>query len=116
KRKSGSINRETRTELWEYEYDNSAGDLKPGMYATTNLLLTRQEESFVVPYPAVVTSMERKFVIRANNGEAEWVDVHEGISLENGKEIFGNLEAGDTLLSRGREELKPGSPVKIKTE
>lgn len=115
-RKSGSINRETRTELWEYEYDNSASDLKPGMYATTQLQLTRPEESFVVPFPAVVTSMERKFVIRVTNGVAEWVDVREGISLENGKEIFGNLKEGDTLLSRGSEELKPGSPVKIKTE
>ncbi|WP_372950456.1 efflux RND transporter periplasmic adaptor subunit [Mariniphaga sp.] len=115
-RKSGSINRETRTELWEYEYDNSAGDLKPGMYATANLLLTRSEESFVVPFPAVVTSMERKFVIRVNNGVAEWVDVQEGISLASGKEIFGNLKEGDTLLSRGSEELKSGSPVKIKNE
>ncbi len=115
-RKSGSINRETRTELWEYEYDNSAGDLKPGMYATTQLQLKRPEESFVVPFPAVVTSMERKFVIRVTSGVAEWVDVHEGISLENGKEIFGNLKEGDTLLSRGSEELKPGSPVNVKIE
>ncbi|MEX0985942.1 MAG: efflux RND transporter periplasmic adaptor subunit, partial [Bacteroidales bacterium] len=110
-RKSGSINRETRTEIWEYEYDNSAGDLKPGMYSTTNLLLTRPDESFVVPFPAVVTSMERKFVIRVNNDVAEWVDVQEGISMEYGKEIFGNLNPGDTLLSRGSEEIKPGSPL-----
>ncbi|MEX2371995.1 MAG: efflux RND transporter periplasmic adaptor subunit [Bacteroidales bacterium] len=111
-RKSGSINRETRTEIWEYAYDNSAGDLKPGMYATANLHLTRPEESFVVPFPAVVTSMERKFVIRVNNDLAEWVDVQEGISMEHGKEIFGNLNPGDTLLSRGSEEIKPGSPLK----
>ena len=116
KRKSGSINRETRTELWEYEYNNDELQLQPGMYASAQLRLNRPDESFVVPYPALVTSMERKFVIRVNNGVVEWVDVREGISLDNGKEVFGNLKEGDTLLARGSEELKPGTKISIHTE
>ncbi len=112
KRRSGSIDPDTRTELWEYEYENKEGILKPGMYAMAKLELNRPETSFVVPYSAVVTSLEKKFVIRVND-QAEWVDVKEGIDTGYGVEIFGNLKEGDTLLSRGSEELKPGTTVKI---
>jgi membrane fusion protein, multidrug efflux system len=115
-RKSGAISRDTRTELWEYEFDNQSGELKPGMYTMAELHLNRTNNSFVVPLPAVVTSMEKKFVVRIKNGETEWVDVREGISMENGKEVFGDLQEGDTMLVRGTDEIKPGTKVKIKLE
>lgn len=115
-RKSGSINRETRTELWEYEYDNKSGELKSGMYTTVKLNLNRPADTFVVPFSAMVTSLEKRFVIRINNGEAEWVDVREGISTKNGKEIFGDLQEGDTILARGSEEIKPGTKLNIKIQ
>jgi RND family efflux transporter MFP subunit len=115
-RKSGSISPETRTELWEYEYENKTGELKPGMYAMAQLNLSRQDSSFVVPYAAVVTSLERKFVVRIKNNQVEWVDVSQGISLDNGVEIFGELDEGDTLLSRGSEEIKPGTTLQINVQ
>lgn len=113
-RKSGSIDRDTRTELWEYEYANRSGELKPGMYAMATLELSRPSASFVVPFPAIVTTLERKFVTRVKDGKVEWVDVREGISRADGVEIFGNLDEGDILLARGSEELKPGTEVKTK--
>jgi len=112
-RKSGSISRETRTELWEYEYQNKDTELKPGMYTMTRLNLSRAFESFVVPYTAVVTTLEKRFVIRIKDDKTEWVDVTEGISQEKGIEIFGNLQEGDILLTRGSDELKQGTTVKI---
>jgi membrane fusion protein, multidrug efflux system len=115
-RKSGSINRDTRTELWEYEYDNKNGELKSGMYTTVKLNLNRPADTFVVPFPAMVTSLEKRFVIRIKNGEAEWVDVREGISTKDGKEIFGNMNEGDTILARGSEEIKPGTKLNIKVQ
>lgn len=113
-RKSGSIDRDTRTELWEYEYQNQSGELKPGMYTVATLQLNRPSASFVVPFPAMVTTLERKFVIRVKDGKAEWIDVREGISKADGVEIFGSLNEGDILLVRGSEELKPGTEVKTK--
>ncbi len=78
-----------------------------------SLNLSRAAESFVVPSTAVVTTLEKKFVIRINHDKAEWVDVTEGISQEMGLEIFGNLQEGDILLTRGTDELKQGTTVKI---
>lgn len=115
-RKSGSISRETRTETWEYEVENTSGELKPGMYTTVNLTLNRPAGSLVVPAAAVVTSLEKKFVIRIKNGQTEWVDVREGISMKDGKEIFGALAEGDTILTRGSDEIKPETKLKIKIQ
>lgn len=113
-RKSGSIDRDTRTELWEYEFQNELGELKPGMYAMVTLQLSRAAPSFVIPFTAMATTLERKFVIRVQDGKAEWVDVREGISTEDGVEVFGNLKEGEILLSRASEELKPGTPLTTK--
>ena len=112
-RKSESIDPDTRTELWEYEYDNGDYALKPGMYAMAHIILMREGSSFVVPFSSVVTSLERQFIVRANLGKVEWVDVKEGISMKDSVEIFGDMQEGDTLLTRGSEELKPGIAVKI---
>ncbi|EKB48513.1 efflux RND transporter periplasmic adaptor subunit [Cecembia lonarensis] len=110
-RKSGSINPQTRTEIWEYEFDNKEGVLKPGMYAMVALLLNRAEDSFVVPAAAVATTLEKKFVIRVKDGIMEWVDVRTGISKNSKTEIFGELNTGDILLSRASDELKQGQKI-----
>lgn len=114
-RKSGSIDADTRTEIWEYEYLNVSGKLKPGMYAMANLSLQRATTSFVIPYTAMVTSMEKQFVIRVNDNKAQWVDVRKGIPMNEGIEIFGNLKEGDTLLVRGSEEIKEGTILETNT-
>jgi len=44
-------------------------------------------------------------------GTAEWVDVRNGISMTDKVEIFGNITAGDTLLIKATDEIKPGTPL-----
>ncbi|EIM76411.1 RND family efflux transporter MFP subunit [Nitritalea halalkaliphila LW7] len=112
-RKSGSIHPQTRTETWEYTFDNAEGQILPGMYATVELKLAREEPSFVVPSAAVATTLERKFVIRVRDTQMEWVDVRTGISKAGKTEVFGDLEAGDVLLMRASDELKAGQKVRI---
>jgi membrane fusion protein, multidrug efflux system len=108
-RKSGTIDPTTRTEQWEYTFDNRNSELKAGSFAYVKLNLERAGNSFVVMPTAIATNQERKFVIRVKDGKAEWVDVRQGISTEKGIEIFGNLNNGDTLLVRATDERKPGS-------
>ena len=115
-RKSGAIDRTTRTELWEYEYDNRKGAIKSGMYVTANLNLGRAESTFKVPHSAVTTTLEGKFVIRVRDGQADWVDVREGIQMKDGKEIFGELHEGDTLLVRSSDEIIAGTSLNVKLD
>jgi multidrug efflux pump subunit AcrA (membrane-fusion protein) len=108
-RKSGAIDARTRTEQWEYEFDNRNNELKAGSFAYVKLNMQRAGNSFVVTPSAIATNQERKFVIRVKNGIAEWVDVRQGMSTEKGIEIFGNLANGDTLQLRATDERKPGT-------
>ena len=108
-RKSGAIDPITRTEQWEFKYNNKSNELKSGAFAYVRLNLQRGVKSFLIPSAAVATNQERKFVIRIRNGKAEWVDVRQGMSTDKGIEVFGNINNGDTLVSRATDERKAGS-------
>ncbi|MEX2233318.1 MAG: efflux RND transporter periplasmic adaptor subunit [Cyclobacteriaceae bacterium] len=113
-RKSNQIDAKTRTELWEFEVMNTKQELKSGMYGNASFNLQRSEPSFTVPYSALVTNLERNFVIRVNDGKTEWIDVRSGISMKDNIEIFGDLDAADKLVLKANDELKPGTTIIIK--
>jgi membrane fusion protein (multidrug efflux system) len=110
-RKAGTVNKDNRTETWEYLYENKNHELSSGMYANGSILLQRPVPSLVVPPSCIATTLEKKFVIRIRNGKTEWVDVKPGWHLGEKTEIFGNLQAGDTLLQKANDEIKPGSAL-----
>ncbi|HWB27673.1 MAG TPA: efflux RND transporter periplasmic adaptor subunit [Chitinophagaceae bacterium] len=111
KRKSGIIDNETRSEIWEFEVPNTSGELKAGGYADVKLLFFRGKPSFIVPASAVVTTLEKRFVTKVSNGITKWVDVRPGFNLGDKTELFGELSDGDTLVLKGNEELKPGTKI-----
>lgn len=110
-RKSGSVNPGNRTEIWEYDYQNKDNQLKPGMFATASINFKRKDLSLLVPESAIVTNLEKRFVIRLKNKKAELIDVRNGISQDNKIEIFGNVSEGDTLMLRATDEIKPGTKL-----
>jgi RND family efflux transporter MFP subunit len=110
-RKAGSIDNETRSETWEFEIPNTGRELKPGGYADIQLRFTRTEPSAIVPPSAVVTTLERKFIIKVSASVIQWVDVRNGFNMGEKQEVFGELNAGDTIVLKGSEELKPGTKV-----
>jgi RND family efflux transporter MFP subunit len=112
-RQSKNLNIQTRSEIIEIEIDNQKVRLLPGMYAIATIPIQRQGLSFVVPKSAIVTNMEKQFVIRIKNGnEVEYVNVKKGEELENTIEIFGNLNEQDIILVTGSDEIKPGTKLK----
>lgn len=113
-RKSDAISADTRSETWEFDFSNQNGLLKPGMLAQVSLLVDRPYQGYTVPYKAVVTTQERKFVVRMNNGRAQWVDVKTGFAAKDKIEIAGDLSAGDKIVKQANEEMKDGSVLKIK--
>ena len=110
-RKAGSIDNETRSELWEFEIPNATGELKAGSYADVKLQFVRMQQSFVAPVSAIVTTLEKKFVLKISNHSTQWVDVRTGFNMGEIQEIFGELHAGDTLVLKGNEEIKAGTEV-----
>ncbi|MDZ7879289.1 MAG: efflux RND transporter periplasmic adaptor subunit [Saprospiraceae bacterium] len=113
-RKSQTIDPTTRTEIWEFDVPNSHKTLKSGMFANAKLALNRPANSITVPFSAITTSLERKFIIRVHEGKTEWVDIQQGLTLADKVEIFGNIAVGDTIVSKSSEEIKPETKVIVK--
>ncbi len=62
-RRAGSIEPQTRTETWEYICTGQHPALKPGLLVQVNLELHRESASFAVPPTAIVSNLEKTFVI-----------------------------------------------------
>jgi membrane fusion protein (multidrug efflux system) len=108
-RKTETLDPATRTELWEFDVDNSKHLLKAGAFVSARIKMERSAPSFILPPSAIATTLERKFVIRVKNGKVEWVDVRQGMTTDSGVEIFGDLRPGDTLLLKATDDRKAGS-------
>jgi RND family efflux transporter MFP subunit len=103
-----------RTMPVELDVENKDKRLTPAMFAEVHWEVTRPQASLFVPASAVVTTTERRFVIRVKDGETEWVDVRVGQPVGALVEVFGNLSAGDLVSQRGTDELREKTRVSAK--
>lgn len=119
RRFSGSIARiahvvdvKTRTMAVELDVFNRDGALAPGMYPAVEWPIRRSKPGLFVPKTAVVTTTERTFVIRSQDGKAEWVNVRKGPADGDLVEVMGALNPGDKVVKRGTDELREGAALK----
>jgi RND family efflux transporter MFP subunit len=110
-RNAYSVDPKTRTMSVELDVPNSNLRLAPGMYPTVVWPVRRGEQSLFVPATAAVTTTERVFVIRDNAGRAEWVDVRKGVAAGDQVDVFGTLNASDTVVKRASDEIPPGTSI-----
>ena len=101
----------TRTMPVELDVFNRDGSLAPGMYPTVNWPVRRARPALFVPRTSVVTTTERTFVIRNQDGRAEWVDVKKGAADGDLVEVTGNLRPGDMVVRRATDELREGAAL-----
>jgi RND family efflux transporter MFP subunit len=107
-----SVDQKTRTMSVELDVQNGSGLLAPGMYPQVNWPVHSPERALVVPVTSVVRTTERVFVIRVNNGRAEWVNVRPGAREGGQVQVFGDLSAGDVVVKNGSDEIREGAQVK----
>ena len=106
-----SVEPKTRTMSVELDVPNPRNQLAPGMFPEVNWPVRRGHPALFVPSTAVVTTTERTFVIRSNNGRAEWIDVRKGAASGDLVEILGQISAGDRVVRRATDEIRPGAPL-----
>jgi len=106
-----ALDSKTRTMPVELDVLNRDGTLSPGMYPSVKWPVRRERPALFVPKTSVVTTTERTFVIRNNNGHAEWVDVQKGASDGDLLEVSGALHSGERVVRRGTDELREGAPI-----
>lgn len=108
---SHSLDQKTRTMPVEVDVLNRDGSLSPGMYSSVKWPVHNSQAALWVPKTSVVTTTERTFVIRNQNGHVEWVDVTKGASEGDLIQISGNLQPGDLVVARATDEIREGSTL-----
>jgi membrane fusion protein, multidrug efflux system len=110
-RASGSLNDNFRSETIEVDVLNPRGTFKPGMYAEVVIPVDGNAKAFIVPKSAVVTTTERKYVVRSEAGQARWVDISQGNEQGDSLEVFGDLHPGDQILPSADYTIQQGSKL-----
>ena len=110
-RPAHTLDMKMRSMLVELDVANPGQRLAPGMFAEVQWPVSRAQASLFVPRTAVVRTSERQFVVRVRNGVAEWVDVRRGELNGDVIEVFGELRAGDDVVRRGNDEIRPGTKI-----
>jgi membrane fusion protein, multidrug efflux system len=100
-----------RQEAIEIDVQNKDGQLKPGMYAEVKIPMLSGAKSLLVPNTAIVRSTEREYIVLVKDSKAALVDIKEGLASHDSTEVFGNLKAGDHILTTANDEIKEGSAV-----
>jgi membrane fusion protein, multidrug efflux system len=110
---SHDLDEKTRSMAVELDVRNADLRLGAGMYPELQWPVRRPQPSLLVPPTSIVATTERTFVIRINNGIAEWVNVGRGARVGDLIEVFGLLKEGDTIVRRGTDEVREGSKVAV---
>jgi len=111
-RPARALDRNTRTMPVELDVRNTEGLLAPGMYPSVRWPVDSSRAALLVPPSSIVTTTERVFVIRYNNGRAEWVNVQKGATIGNLVEVQGGLKSGDRIVEHATDELRDGAELK----
>jgi RND family efflux transporter MFP subunit len=110
-RAAHALDQKTRTMPVELDVFNSDGSLSPGMYPAVKWPVHRSRPALFVPKTSVVTTTERMFVVRDQNGRAQWVDVRKGAEDGDLVEVIGNLQPGDRVVRRATDEIRDGAAL-----
>ncbi|GAB3011818.1 efflux RND transporter periplasmic adaptor subunit [Spirosoma pulveris] len=110
---ANSVRPETRSELVEIDFQNKGNKLKPGMFASVRLPVSSSRAgSLYVPKSAIISTIDRTFVLKVVDGKAVRVTVQKGDDSSGQTQIFGDLKPGDIILKTASEDLADQSVVK----
>ncbi len=107
------IDDQTRTLRIRAISDNPDRMLVPGAFANIELILETIDNALMIPAIAVLPELNRQKVFVYNNGVAEEREVTTGIRTDRAVQVVEGLAPGDTVLTTGLLQVRPGMPVDL---
>ncbi|MTI42201.1 RND family efflux transporter MFP subunit [Roseibium hamelinense] len=101
----------TRTRPVIFDVVSKEGIAAAGQSLTLELPISAPREVHAVPKDALIQSRDGWQVFLAKDGIAEPRTVAIGIALGDRYEVVSGLEAGDVVVVRGNERLRPGQQI-----
>jgi membrane fusion protein, multidrug efflux system len=110
------IDAETRTLLIRALCPNPKGVLLPGAFANVELTLGETLDALLVPAEALIPDFQTSFVYVVVDGKVDRRKVVTGIRTDSRVQILSGLEPGDTVVTSGLPQLRPGTAVQVELD
>ncbi len=108
-----NISENTRSVQLRAQTGNSDRTLVPGAFAEVEVSLGTEEEALTVPAIAVVPQLSGASVFALNGGRVEQRPVTTGMRTDSVVQVLTGISSGDTVLTSGLQQVRPGLPVRI---
>ncbi|NBQ75999.1 MAG: efflux RND transporter periplasmic adaptor subunit [Acetobacteraceae bacterium] len=95
------------------EFDNADEALRPGLFLNVEMVLEERPTALLIPEEAIDPVGDRAFVYVIRDGQARRQEVRLGLRLPGEVEIRQGLAAGEPVVVRGIQRLRPNAPVRI---
>lgn len=92
---------------------NTDGQLRPGMFVRTRVILAERPRALTVPEEALIPVGAEQYVYRVVDGKAQRVKVRTGLRRAAQVEITEGLQADDVVVTAGQLRLRDGAPVAV---
>jgi membrane fusion protein, multidrug efflux system len=107
------IDPSTRSGIIRARYANSENELVPGFFADVNVALDERKNALAVPTEAVIPELGKVKLLLSKSGVVTPTYVTTGIRTADELEILDGLNPGDTVITSGVLQLRPGMPVSV---
>ena len=87
--------------------------LKAGMFGKVSFTSIEKSDALIIPRSALIGSIKNPKVFVIKDGKAEFRDVQTGADAGIKLEIISGLQAGESIVTNGQNNLRPGSKVTI---
>jgi len=96
-------------------FDNSKGEYTPGLYARLKLVGSGTYSAVLISDEAVGTDLGKKFVLVMDGDKPAYRAVELGPKIEGLRIVRSGLTKDDTIIVKGLQRVRPGSPVAPET-
>jgi RND family efflux transporter MFP subunit len=110
---SQSVDLSTRTMAVQINVPNSTHLIKPGMFATIELIEAEHANAITVPTNALLKSADGMYLFVVDGKNAKRIKVEIGIEQNSRTEILSGLNGNETAITVGQQFVKDGNPVTI---
>ena len=93
--------------------DNRAEKIFPGAFVHIDLRLRRIEDALMVPTQAIIPVFKGQTLLLSRDGVVVTVPVRTGLRTATSVQITDGISAGDTVITTGILQLRPGMPVQV---
>ncbi|MEM6473487.1 MAG: efflux RND transporter periplasmic adaptor subunit, partial [Planctomycetota bacterium] len=98
-------------------FDNEDGLLQSGMFVRVRIPLGDPYEAVLIPEIAIGTDQSFKFVfVIGDDGKVERRTIQLGKQLGPMRVVLSGVEAGETVVSRGVQRVRPGMSADVQIE